>query len=137
MENKFEDLTEDELRKAESLISILVHDVGKYVSRTAQNLPESTVPEVLVQMMVKDLFELNNGKSASDAFELLTAPLQELIDSSKLERCRSLLMDIDALESEIRRGQDAALRSAASRAIEVSSLLRSLAREVREALGDQ
>lgn len=104
----------------------LAHDVGKYVARTARNIPDGPVPEVLVGMLARDLYELEEGKRAS---QVLEARLGETAAADEQLRCAvALLQEADALEGPVRLGEPGAVRRAASIAVEVSELLRAAAR---------
>jgi len=117
---------------ARELASRLAHDVGKYVSRTARNLPEGDVPEVLVGMLLKDLYSIDGDRSASAAFEELAAPLEQLERDVRIGECREMLGEIDGLERAIRDGETSALRRAAELALEIGIRLRAVSRELSE-----
>lgn len=106
--------------------AVLAHDVGKYVARTARNLPAGPIPPVLVDMLVRDLFALPAGGRASAVFARLAAPLPA---DARLERASAALGEIDLLEPAVRAGRADEVRRAAALALEVESLLRALARE--------
>jgi hypothetical protein len=119
---------------ARELAARLAHDVGKYVSRTARNIPEGDVPEVLFGMLLKDLFAIDGQRRASAAFEELAAPLEQELDDARLGECRGMLAEIDGLEEALGGGDVTALRRAAELALEVDARLRAIARELgREA----
>jgi hypothetical protein len=115
------------------LAAKLAHDVGKYVARTARNLPPGAVPPELVKMMVKDVWALPGSRRASDLFEELAAPLAQLVAAPepRLERARSLLRELDALEAAVRAAEPAAVRAAAAHALEIETLLRGIAADAR------
>jgi hypothetical protein len=117
---------------ARELLSRLAHDVGKYVSRTARNLPQGDVPEVLRGMLLKDLYAIDGERRASAVFEEHAARLERLTPDPRIPRCRDLLREIDGLEPGIRGGDGAALHRAAELALEVDSLLRGLTRDLGE-----
>ena len=50
---------------------LLAHDVGKYVSRAARNLPpRGAIPGVIVDMLFRDVFgTLSNGQTPRERFE--------------------------------------------------------------------
>ena len=103
-------------------IRLLAHDVGKYVARTARNLPaEGDVPRVLVDMLCRDLYALTKTQRASERFE----ELAENVDAD-LSACRSRFEEIDALEAEVRAGAPEAVRRAARLAMEIEARLREL-----------
>ena len=105
-------------------LSLLVHDVGKYVARTARNLPPEPTRE-MIDMLVRDLYELRPGQRASRVF----AVTAELAGASALEDVRALFAEIDALESEVRAGAPAAVTRAAAIARDIELRLRALAVE--------
>ena len=93
----------------------LVHDVAKYLTRMARNLPkEGPIPEVLGVMLAKDLYETHRGKPASARFDELS---QAIDDAALRGELRAKLTEIDALESQIRSGDAAAMRRAAALAL--------------------
>lgn len=117
---------------AKQPFALLAHDVGKYVARTARNLPAGPVPAVLLEMLAKDLWALPAGGSASEVFARLAAPL--LSSSSpdpRLAEVHARLAEADGLEAAVRGGDDAAVRRACALALEVEALLRALARDAR------
>jgi hypothetical protein len=103
----------------------LLHDVGKYVARTAKNVrPNEDVPGVLTGMLARDLFELRDGTRASAVFAELSEGAGE---DPKLEEVRSLLAEADDIEPRLRAGDRAAVRRGAEIALRVEALLRELA----------
>lgn len=117
---------------ARQLASRLAHDVGKYASRTARNIPQGQVPDVLFEMLLKDLYEIDGRRSASAAFEELAVPLEQLVEDARIGECRALLREIDDLERAVRERSQAALRRAAELALELDGRLRALTRELTE-----
>lgn len=112
------------------LLARLSHDVGKYVARTARNVPTGPVPDALVQMLARDLYELEDGRPAS---ALLAARLADGPDVSDegVARAARLLDEADGLEARVRAGEPAAVARAAAIAVEVSELLRAAALAAR------
>ena len=106
--------------------AVLAHDVGKYVARTARNLPDGPISRALVDMLVRDLFALPAGDRASAVFTRLAAALPS---DERLERARAALAAIDALEPAIREGRPDEVRRAAALALDVETLLRAIARD--------
>lgn len=99
----------------------LAHDVGKYVARTARNLPpEGEIPRVLVDMLCRDLYALTETQRASERFEELAVGLD-------LATCRERFAEIDSLEPRVRAGELEAVRRAAALALEIEAELRGLA----------
>jgi len=103
-----------------SRYATLAHDVGKYLARTARNLPAGDVPDVLLRMLVKDLYSLDGERRASAVFATLRGDLEGL------DECARKLERIDALEDDVRAGRPEALREAAQLALEVEATLRGL-----------
>jgi len=128
-----EKLDRDELLQAQKQASQLVHDLGKRLTRAARNFPETSIPQPLVEMMVKDLFYLEGRRTALQVFVELATPLKKRIDDPRLERIHTLLEQINRLESLIRMGDQVTIRQAATKAIEVESLLRRIAADIGEA----
>jgi len=96
----------------------LYHDVGKYLARTARNLPDGPLDRELIDMVVRDLYELKPGRRASEIFAELAAP------DSRLDAVRSYFEAIDRLEARVRDGDEASVRGAAALALEVERRLR-------------
>jgi len=103
----------------------LLHDVGKYVARTARNLPAGTAPPALVAMLARDLYALRDGKRASVVLDELAVGLA----GPSLERARARLAEADALEQPLRAGDPIAVARGANIACEVEALLRALVDE--------
>ena len=98
----------------------LAHDVGKYVARTARNLPaEGPIPRVLIDMLCRDLYALTDTQRASERFEELALGLD-------LHACRAHFAEIDALEARVREGELDAVRRAAALALQIEAELRDL-----------
>ena len=113
-----------------TLIVRLAHDVGKYVARTARNLPDGTVPDTLIRMLLDDLYALDGRRRASEVFAEKVLPLRRLREDPRLRRCQVLLEEIDALEASVRAAEGSSIRRAAAAAIEVDAILRALASEL-------
>jgi hypothetical protein len=101
--------------------SRLLHDVGKYVARTARNLPDGPLDRELIDMVARDLYELKPGRRASQIFDELAEP------DARLQEIRPFLTAIDKLETRVRAYEEAAVRGAAALAIEVERRLRDFA----------
>ena len=119
-------------------VAALVHDVGKYVARTARNLaPGVPMTPPLVAMLRRDLYCLGGpGRAdrASAVFARLAAPLAALVDDPRLAAAARLLAEIDALEPAL--ADAAAVHRAAAAAREIEALLRALARDLAASPGD-
>jgi hypothetical protein len=103
-------------------LSSLVHDVGKYVARTARNLPAEPTRE-MIDMLVRDLYELRPGQHASVVF----ASLADFAGAPPLDDVRALFVELDGLEAEVRAGAPAAVSRAALIARDIETRLRALA----------
>jgi hypothetical protein len=100
----------------------LYHDVGKYVARTARNLPPGAISPSLLAMLVRDLYDLRPGRRASEVFDELAAGL----DQPGLDDVRAALAGIDDIESAVRAGEAHSVARAAELAISVEQALRAL-----------
>jgi len=103
-------------------LSLLVHDVGKYVARTARNLPPEPTRE-MIDMLVRDLYELRPGQRASRVF----ASLAEFAGAPPLEDVRAMFGEIDGLEAQVRAGALVAVMRAAAIARDIETRLRAVA----------
>jgi hypothetical protein len=101
--------------------SRLYHDVGKYVARTARNLPDGPLDAELIEMLVRDLYQLKPGRRASAVFEDQCQP------DPRLDEVRQFFCAIDKLETRVRQNDEAAVRGAAALAVEVERRLRDFA----------
>jgi hypothetical protein len=109
----------------------LVHDVAKYVARTARNLGAGPIPAPLLPMLAKDLYALDGHDRASSVFEARAREVHGHEDTLAFVRAR--FAEIDALESAVRAGDEGAARRAAALAREIEDALRALLREEDEA----
>ncbi len=110
----------------------LLHDVGKYVARTARNVPPGGWTRDLADMLCRDLFELRGGRASA-----VCAPLADAIEShvgvrSELVHARALLEQIDGLEAAVRGGDASACERAAALALAVEHALRTLVANLAE-----
>lgn len=112
--------------------ALLLHDVGKYIARTARNVQGQEWTPELSAMLCRDLFEMAGGR-ASRVFEERAKPIEMLIGAQPdLEQVRDLLSQIDSLESAVRQGEPDALGRAGQLAREVEAALRAFARTLQE-----
>ena len=102
-------------------LATLVHDVGKYVARTARNLPPVPTRE-MIDMLVRDLYELRPGQRASAVF----ADLAAFAGAPPLDEVHASFAEIDRLEREVRAGTPAAVTRAAGIARDIEARLRAL-----------
>ena len=108
-------------------IAAMVHDVGKYITRTAVNLESFPPTTPLVDMMIADLYRLDGAKRASAVFETFT---DKLPPHPMLDECKARLLAIDALEDDVRAYDRQAVRDAARLALEVRDMLIALREEI-------
>jgi hypothetical protein len=102
----------------------LAHDVGKYVTRAARNLPPSgAIPRVLVDMLRRDVFG-----GAEQAFETLAASLA--IGDARIDEVRAHFAHAISLHAL---ADDDAVRAVAADALAIERALVSLARDLSEA----
>jgi hypothetical protein len=76
----------------------------------------------MIDMLVRDLYELRPGQRASVVF----ADLARFAGAPPFDEVRALFREIDALEPEVRSGASAAVRRAATLARAVEARLRAL-----------
>lgn len=110
------------------LLASLVHDVGKYVARTAHNVPAGGWTPELAAMLARDLFALAGGRASAVFAGLAAAVEKGGGPRSELDQARALLRTIDALEAGVRAGDGAACDGAAACALAVERCLRALCR---------
>lgn len=121
-------------REAHRIAATLLHDVGKYVARTACNLREGQPIEgPLAAMLLRDVYETWRGGRASERFEELARELEALAPSAlpteaAMAEVRAHLREIDAREPGARAGDAQALAAVAEHARGVERELRALAR---------
>ena len=103
----------------------LVHDVGKYVARTAINLPPGRpIAPALAQLLLRDVYGRDDEPRMSAVFDALVGETTDVA----LVACRAELRAIDALEEPSRRGDEAALAEVAEHARAVAERIRAWAR---------
>jgi cobalamin biosynthesis protein CobD/CbiB len=113
------------------MASALAHDVGKYVARTARNMPDGTWTPERVSMLLRDLYDLR-GERALQAFLRLAPPVTSPLASfPEWTTAHDLLCELDGMENELRAGHTPALNGAARRALLVESALRELTLSAR------
>jgi hypothetical protein len=108
------------------LATRLVHDVGKYVARTAHNVrPGEWTPE-LSAMLYRDLFALPGGRASVVCARLGGALEAQVGVRPELGQTRVLLAALDGLEPAVRAGDEPACERAAELALTVERTLRTL-----------
>ncbi len=121
-----------EVRQAvRRLAARLAHDVGKYVARTARNLPRGApLDDELLAMLARDLYELGpERRRASALFDALV--LEADRNERSFREVRALLDELAGLEARVRGGERAAVERGCAIALTVEERLRALAREAR------
>ncbi len=116
-------------------VARLCHDVGKYIARTACNLPvplRSPLEPALLSMLLSDLYGPMDRpeKRPSALFTALSGPLLSHVGDPRLTKAKALLATIDALEAQTRAGELTAIERAAAAARQIDSLLRELSRSL-------
>jgi hypothetical protein len=114
--------------RARAIRARLVHDVGKYVARTARNLPPGPVDAELVAMLARDLFGSEREARASARLDAIVAG-DALAGHAAIASVRALLAEADDLEAPLRAGEAQAVARAAALALDVERLLRALVAE--------
>ncbi|AKF07981.1 hypothetical protein [Sandaracinus amylolyticus] len=118
------------MSEARRLAATLLHDVGKYVARTARNLRDGQMIDGLfASMLLRDVYETYRGARASARFEELARPLAAIAPDARLDDVRTRLRAIDAREADARAGDAAALSAIARDARAIEETLRAIARE--------
>lgn len=103
----------------------VLHDVGKYIARTAMNLPEGAlVSPPLADLMLRDVYGRGDEPRMSETFDALVGETDDPI----LGECRGCLKDLDALEAGARAGEPDALVRVATLARRVAARLKAWAR---------
>lgn len=103
----------------------VLHDVGKYIARTATNLKDGTpVTPVLADMLLRDVYGRPGEPRMSETFDALVPTP----DDPVLADCRECLRAIDALEADARVRDPDALAKVAAIAREVAAKLKAWAR---------
>lgn len=122
------DVPADAAAHVRAVTAQLVHDVGKYVARTARNLASDTVLDAeLLAMLSRDLY--GDAQSARPAvrFAALAAELRPLFVDARLTQTELLLAELERREVAVRAGQPEAVQHAVALALQIENLLRALA----------
>lgn len=105
-------------------LRMLVHDVGKYITRAARNVPEAgPVPPVLIPLLVDDLYGTRRGERASKIVADCAPLFVAWIAPNERAALEGALGRIDALEAEVRLGDPRAALEAVALAREVDRSL--------------
>lgn len=113
---------------AKSAVARLAHDVGKYVARTARNLPPAIrepLDAALRKMLIADLYGDATGLRPGQRFATLAATLVE----PRLDGVRAAFVELEAIEQNVRAGELAALQRAVELARDIDEQLRALLRD--------
>ncbi len=103
----------------------VLHDVGKYIARTAMNLPPGAqVSPGLAELLLRDVYGRGDEPRMSDTFDALVGEAEDPL----LAECRDCLTEIDALEEKARAGDSEALGAIATLARSVAERLKRWAR---------
>jgi hypothetical protein len=121
---------------AEEILATLHHDVGKYLTRVARNVPPGApCPPALARMLLDDLYATHRGARASARFgqlaELLPQSVRALAVARAAERA---LARIDEAEPAVRSLAPEALARALQDAREVERCVALLLRGARAAV---
>jgi selenocysteine lyase/cysteine desulfurase len=117
--------------EARRAASALAHDVGKYVARTAHNVRVDAWTPELVNMLLRDLYDLRGERALQVFLRLAPAETSPLAAFPAWTTAHDLLRKLDAMEPELRAGHAPALNSAIRRALLVESALQELALQMR------
>lgn len=119
------------LRSAQAAAQ-LSHDVGKYVARTARNLPpviREPLDAMLHKMLLADLYGEAGAPRPGQRFVTLAATSGE----PRLHGVRAAFVELDGLEDKVRAGELAAIERAAQLARDIDGQLRALVRDAGSA----
>jgi hypothetical protein len=117
------------------LAGALAHDVGKYVARTAHNVPEGSWTSELASMLLRDLYDLRGERSLQAFLRLAPAASSPLANWPEWSTAHNLLCELDAMEPALRALDMTAMQTAAQRALEVERVLNELSLRVRHVPG--
>ena len=122
------------LKAARAQAAKLAHDVGKYISRMARNLGDGDIPQPVAVLLFKDLFAIDGKNTAANVFETYAAALEAIMKDSRLTECRIKLKEIDSLKGSIANEDTAAMRKAATLALEIEESLNDICRDIGSAI---
>jgi hypothetical protein len=108
------------------LARALAHDVGKYVARTARNVPDGGWTTELASMLASDLYDVRGERALRIFLRLAPADSSPLVHFSEWTAAYDLLLDLDAMESDVRAGNLTVLQKAAHQALQVERALHEL-----------
>lgn len=118
------------------LTAQLLHDVGKYLTRTARNLPASeAIDGGLVEMLCRDLYGAAGSERPAARLSALVAEFPPAFSDKRLEQAAATLAELERCEPAVRSGRADAVARAAALALQVEQLLRALATDWQAAPG--
>lgn len=111
-----------------ALTAQLVHDVGKYLTRTARNLPSSgAVDAGLLAMLCRDLYGGAGSARPAARLAALAAELPPRFADERLGQAAAGLAELERCEAAVRAGRADAVGQATALALQVEQLLRAIA----------
>lgn len=114
--------------RVHELAAQLAHDVGKYLARTARNLPATGALDAdLIDMLCRDLYGDPGGPRPAARFATLADALLPLLPDQRLPEVGGKFGELADLENRVRSGQPAAVTRAVALALQIEQLLRALA----------
>ena len=116
-----------ELQRYAELALALAHDVGKYITRAARNLPAGDVPAVLMDMMVKDLYLTDGERNALAVYHALVEA-SGVGEGTLPPAMREGLEELMTLEAAVRAYDPAAVEQARVVALRVDEACRAFVR---------
>lgn len=127
------EMSSADLDPVEETLAVLHHDVGKYITRIARNVPTgAAIPASLGAMLNKDLYETHKGTRASARFaELVTLLPSPLREQQLLRDAARALQRIDDAEAAVRALDPVAVARVIEDAREVELALAMALRKVR------
>lgn len=140
MPNPYLNLPRAVREELEPLVGSLVHDVGKYIARTARNVPvprpgapPEPLPAPLHRMLVRDLYGDERTRRPRAVFVELALPIARLVPDTRLVDARALLSQLELSEAAVRAADPAAVEAACAAAREIERLLRAIAEDAQRA----
>ncbi|MCA9578057.1 MAG: hypothetical protein R3B40_08025 [Polyangiales bacterium] len=120
-------MSADARSRLTELALTLRHDVGKYVTRAARNLPPEDPPPVLLDMLVADLFRTDGTHTALAVYEARVSASQ-VSEADVPPGIRVALEALMALEPRVRAHHADAVSEACRLALVVDDACRAFVR---------
>lgn len=129
----------------EKAVTELVHDVAKYIARTARNVvtppaqprpgspPPEPLPPPLHKMLIRDLYGDENLPRPRALFVPRALQIARHVPDTRLVEARARLARLDELEPEVRAGALLAIGEACTAAREIEQLIRAIAADAQRA----